>query len=63
MAQGERGCGAEGEAEDITVSETPDRRDLKFLIEDDAIVDMLEFVDKTEVGKRSGADNNKVDSS
>jgi hypothetical protein len=48
-------------AKDITVSETPDRRNLKILFEDNAIVDILEFVDKTEVGKRPGAENNKVD--
>jgi hypothetical protein len=49
-------------AKDITVSETPDRRNLKILFEDNAIVDMLEFVEQTEVGKRPGAENNKVDS-
>jgi hypothetical protein len=48
-------------AKDITVSETPDRRNLKILFEDNAIVDMLEFVEQTEVGKRPGAENNKVD--
>ena len=49
-------------AKDITVSETPDRRNLKILFEDNAIVDVLEFVEKTEVGKRPGAEKNKVDS-
>jgi hypothetical protein len=48
-------------AKDITVSETPDRRNLKILFPDNAIVDMLEFVEKTEVGKRPGAENDKVD--
>jgi hypothetical protein len=49
-------------AKDITVSETPDRRNLKILFEDNTIVDMLEFVEQTEVGKRPGAENDKVDS-
>jgi hypothetical protein len=49
-------------AKDITISETPDRRDLKILSEDNAMVDMLEFVEKTEVGKRPGAEPNKVGS-
>jgi hypothetical protein len=49
-------------AKEITVSETPDRRNLETLFADNAIVDMLEFVEKTEVGKRPGAENNKVDS-
>jgi ABC-type thiamine transport system ATPase subunit len=48
-------------AKDMTVSETPDRRKLKILFTDNAIVDMLEFVEKTEVGKRPGAENDKVD--
>jgi hypothetical protein len=38
-------------AKDITISETPDRRDLKILSEDNAMVDMLEFVEKTEVAR------------
>jgi hypothetical protein len=45
----------------ITVGEAPDRRNLKILLTDNAIVDMLEFVEKTEVGKRPGAEKNKVD--
>ena len=49
-------------AKDITVSETPDRSNLKILFEDNAIVDMLESVEKTEVGKRPGAKTNKIDS-
>jgi hypothetical protein len=48
-------------AKDITVGEAPDRRNLKILLTDNAIVGMLEFVEKTEVGKRPGAENNKVD--
>jgi hypothetical protein len=48
-------------AKDITVSEMPDRRNLKILFTDNAIVDMLEFVEKTEVGNRPGSENEKVD--
>jgi DNA primase len=47
---------------DITVSEIPEGRNLEILFADNAIVDMLEFVEKTEVGKRPGAENDKVDS-
>jgi hypothetical protein len=32
------------------------------LFGDNAIADMLEFVEKTEVGKRPGAENNKINS-
>jgi hypothetical protein len=49
---------------DITVSEMPEGRNLEILFADNAIalVDMLEFVEKTEVGKRPGAESDKVDS-
>jgi hypothetical protein len=46
----------------ITITETPDQRNLKILFEDNAMVDMLEFVEKTEVGKRLEAETNRVDS-
>jgi hypothetical protein len=49
-------------AKDITITETPDQRNLKILFEDNAMVDMLEFVEKTEVGKRLEAETNRVDS-
>jgi hypothetical protein len=49
-------------AKGITISETRDRGNLKILFEDNAIVDMLEFVEKTKVGERPGAETNKVDS-
>jgi hypothetical protein len=49
-------------AKDITISETSDQKNVKVLFEDNAIADMLEFVEKTEVGKRPGAENDKVDS-
>ena len=49
-------------ARDIAVSQTPDRRNLKTLFEDNAIVDMLKFVENTEVGKRQGAGDDRIDS-
>lgn len=49
-------------ARDITVSEKPDRKHLKTLYENNVTVDMLKFVENTEVGKRQGADNDKIDS-
>lgn len=49
-------------ARNIAVSETPDRRNLKTLFEDNAIVDMLKSVENTEVGKRQGAEDDKGDS-
>lgn len=49
-------------ARDITISETPDRRNLEILFRDNAIVDMLEFMEKTDVGKKPGTEHNKVDS-
>jgi hypothetical protein len=61
VAQGTETMVEKLKAKDITVSETPDRRNLKILFTDNAIVDMLEFVEKTEVGKRPGAENDKVD--
>jgi hypothetical protein len=48
-------------AKDITVSEAPDRRNLEILVAGNAIVDMLEFVEKTEVGNRPVSENDKVD--
>jgi hypothetical protein len=48
-------------AKGITISETPDCRDLKIPFEDNAVVDMLEFVEKPDIGKRPGADIKKVD--
>ena len=46
----------------ITISETPDQRNVKILFKDDAIVDVLEFIKKTEVGKRLVAESDKADS-
>lgn len=49
-------------ARDIAVSVTPDRRNLKTLFEDNATADMLTFVENTEIGKRQGAGEDKIDS-
>jgi hypothetical protein len=49
-------------AKEITITEPPDQRNLKILFEDNAMVDMLEFVEKTEIGKRLEAETNRVDS-
>jgi TusA-related sulfurtransferase len=49
------------EAKDTTVAEMLEGRNLEILLTDNAIVDMLESVDKTEGGKRPGAENDKVD--
>lgn len=46
----------------ITISETPDRRNVKILFEDNATVDVLEFIEKTEVGKRPVAESDEADS-
>jgi methylmalonyl-CoA mutase N-terminal domain/subunit len=49
-------------AKDFTITKTRDRRDLKIQFEDNAIVGMLEFVEKTEAVKRSETETIKVDS-
>jgi hypothetical protein len=47
---------------DITISETPDRKNFKVLFADDATVDVLEYIEKTEVGKSLAVGSHKVDS-
>ena len=47
---------------DITISETPDQRNVKILFEDNATVNVLEFIEKTEVGKRPAAEFDETDS-
>jgi hypothetical protein len=47
-------------AKDIAISERRDRRNLKILFEDNDTMDMLEFTETTEVGKRLGAETKKV---
>ncbi|KAI7221195.1 hypothetical protein KC343_g619 [Hortaea werneckii] len=64
MAQKARGHAAEPESRrNHTERNAPDQRNLKTLFENKAIVDMLEFVEKTEVGKRPPAvETHKADS-
>jgi hypothetical protein len=49
-------------AKDITFSTTRNLTNLGTLFEDNAMVDMLEFIGKTEVGKRPADEANKRDS-
>jgi hypothetical protein len=46
----------------ITISETPDRRNVKIPFGDNATVDVLEFIEKTEVGKRLAVEFDNADS-
>jgi len=46
----------------IAISETPDRRNVRILFGDKATVDVLEFINKTEVGKRPAVESNEADS-
>jgi len=46
----------------IVISETPDRRDTRILFGDNATMDVLEFIEKTEVGKRLAVESDKADS-
>jgi hypothetical protein len=46
----------------ITISETPDRRNVRVLFGDNATVDVLEFINKTEVGKKLTVESNEADS-
>lgn len=46
----------------ITISETPDQRNVRILFGDNATVDVLVFINKTEVGKRLAVESNEADS-
>jgi hypothetical protein len=46
----------------ITIGETPDQRNVRILFGDNATVDLLEFIEKTEVGKRPVAEPDEADS-
>ena len=46
----------------VAISETPDRRNVRILFGDNATVDVLEFIEKTEVGKRPVAESDEADS-
>lgn len=49
------------QAKNIKISETPDRRGVLTLFENDVTADLLEFVDKTGIGKRTETEANEVD--
>jgi hypothetical protein len=49
-------------AKDITIGETPDRRNVRILSGDNAVVDVLEFIERTEVGRRLAVESNEADS-
>lgn len=46
----------------ITISRTPDRRSVGILFGEKATVDVLKFIEKTEVGKRLAEEVDRVDS-
>ena len=46
----------------VAINETPDRRNVRILFGDNAAVDVLEFIEKTEVGKRLAVEPDKADS-
>ena len=46
----------------ITIRETPDRRNVRILFEHKATVDVLEFIETTEVGKRPVTESDEADS-
>lgn len=48
-------------AKNITLSETPDWRNLKALFENEAVVDMLKFGEKTEIGQRPETETHRAD--
>ena len=45
----------------VGINETPDRRNVSILFGDHATVDVLEFIKKTEVGKRLAVESDKAD--
>jgi hypothetical protein len=48
-------------AKGIMIIDMRDWRKLRTLFEDNAMIDVLEFIEKTEVGKRPAAESGKVD--
>jgi len=46
----------------VAISETPDRRNVRILFGNNATVDVLEFIEKTEVGKRLAVESDRADS-
>ena len=46
----------------IAINETLDQRNIRILFGDNATIDVLEFIKKTEVGKRLAVESDKADS-
>jgi hypothetical protein len=46
----------------VAINETPDRRNVRILFGNNATVDVLEFIEKTEVGKRLVVESDEADS-
>ena len=46
----------------VAISETPDRRNVRILFGENATVDVLESIEKTEVGKRLAVESDRADS-
>jgi hypothetical protein len=49
-------------AKEVATSETTGRRNVRILFDDNAVVDVLEFIEKTEVGKRPAGAFDEADS-
>jgi hypothetical protein len=49
-------------AKEVATSETTGRRSVRILFDDNAVVDVLEFIEKTEVGKRPAGASDEADS-
>ena len=49
-------------AKNVTITERRDRRDLETLFEQDATIDVLQYIESTEVGKKLPDGTNKCDS-
>jgi hypothetical protein len=46
----------------VAINETPDRRIVRILFGNNATVDVLKFIEKTEVGKKLAVEPDKADS-
>jgi hypothetical protein len=49
-------------AKEVATSETTGRRNVRILFNNNAVVDVLEFIKKTEVGKRPAGASDEADS-
>ena len=46
----------------VAINETLDQRNIRILFGDNATIDVLEFIKKTEVGKRLAVESDKANS-